>query len=54
MTDSGVISVERLPYLCKSNEEQLFMSVFEARQRPLRTMFPHPLLICLRGERKAC
>lgn len=54
MKDCSVDSVERLWYLRKGNEEQLFMSVFEARQGPLWTMFPHPLLICLCRETERC
>lgn len=39
-------------YLCEGNEEQLFMCVSKSRQGSLRTMFPHPLLICLQSERQ--
>lgn len=38
-------------YLCKGDEEQLFMRVSESRQRSLWTVLPHPLLIGLQTVR---
>lgn len=46
-------SFGRLLYLCKGDEEQLLVRVSEAGQWALRTVFPHPLLIRLGGEREA-
>lgn len=47
----NVSQPDRNFYLCKGDEEQLFMCVSESRQGSLWTMFPHPLLIRLQSVR---
>lgn len=46
----GLRSSLHAPVLCKGNEDQLFVCVFEPRQRPLRSVLPHPLLIRIVGQ----